>query len=63
MEPGKAYNIKKSTWHTVTLSPDGAILLVENMDTSKENSNYSPLTPEQHGTIVETARQEKFQEA
>jgi ureidoglycolate hydrolase len=63
MEPGKAYNIKQGTWHTVAMSPDGAILLVENVDTTRENSNYAPLTAGQRRSIVATARQEKLQEA
>jgi mannose-6-phosphate isomerase-like protein (cupin superfamily) len=59
MEPGKVYNVKRSVWHTVVLSRDGSVLIVENRNTSRENSNYSSLDPEQRGLIVETARREQ----
>ena len=40
MEPCKVYNVKKDVWHNIILSEDAKILLVENKDTSKENSEY-----------------------
>ena len=40
MEPCKVYNVKKGVWHNIILSEDAKILLVENKDTSKENSEY-----------------------
>jgi hypothetical protein len=58
LEPGKIYNVKQGVWHTVVLSPDGSVLIVENRDTSRANSNYSLLDPEQRNVIRETARQE-----
>jgi hypothetical protein len=58
LEPGKIYNVKQGVWHTVVLSPDGSVLIVENRDTSLENSNYSLLDQEQRNGIIETARQE-----
>jgi hypothetical protein len=58
LEPGKIYNVKQSVWHTVVLSRDGSVLIVENRDTSRENSNYSLLDHEQRNVIMETARQE-----
>jgi ureidoglycolate hydrolase len=59
MEPGKIYNVKRSTWHTVVLSREGSVLIVENQNTSRENSSYSTLDPEQRGMIFETARREQ----
>jgi mannose-6-phosphate isomerase-like protein (cupin superfamily) len=59
MESGKIYNVKCGVWHTVVLSRDGSVLIVENRNTSQENSNYSPIDPEQHNLIVEIARQEQ----
>jgi ureidoglycolate hydrolase len=59
MEFGKIYNIKRSTWHTVVLSRDGSVLIVENRNTSRENSNYSTLDPDQCEKIFETARREQ----
>jgi hypothetical protein len=48
--------VKQGAWHNAFLSPDATILLVENKDTSRENSEYSPLTPAQRALIAETAR-------
>jgi ureidoglycolate hydrolase len=58
MERGKIYNVKRSVWHTVVLSRDGSVLIVENRNTGKENSHYSFLDPEQRSLIIETARKE-----
>ncbi len=38
MEPKKLYNIKKGTWHHVKVSPDALLLVVENSNTTKENT-------------------------
>ena len=59
MQFGKIYNVKKSVWHTVVLSRDGSVLIVENRDTSRENSDYSTLNPKLRSLLVETARQEQ----
>jgi ureidoglycolate hydrolase len=58
MESGKIYNVKQSVWHTIVLSCDGSVLIVENRNTSKENSNYSSLGFEQRQFIVKTAKRE-----
>ncbi|MGB8213296.1 MAG: hypothetical protein WCE68_07030 [Anaerolineales bacterium] len=58
MEAGKIYNVKRSVWHTVVLSRDGSVLIVENRNTSRENSNYYTLDPEQRNLIVKTAQRE-----
>ena len=59
MEPGKIYNVKQSVWHSVVLSRDGSVLIVENRNTNDVNSNYFSLDPEQRGLIIETARREQ----
>jgi len=46
MERGVLYNVKPHTWHTVELTRDASVLIMENADTSKENSEYCNLTPE-----------------
>jgi hypothetical protein len=56
MEKGKLYNIKRGIWHTVVLSLDASVLLVENCDTGKSNSDYAPLTPEERNLIIDAAR-------
>jgi ureidoglycolate hydrolase len=43
MEPEWIYNVKKGVWHTVVLSRDGSVLIVENRDTRRENSTYHSL--------------------
>jgi len=52
MQPFKFYNVKKSAWHTHTLSQDAAVLIVENQDTSHANSPSTPLTAEQKSQLV-----------
>jgi len=59
MERGKIYDVKRSVWHTIVLSRDGSVLIVENRNTSRENSNYSSLDSEQRRVIIETAQQEQ----
>jgi ureidoglycolate hydrolase len=56
MEPRKLYNVKRNVWHSVVLSRDGSILIIENRNTSRENSNYYPLDQEQRRKIIEVAR-------
>ena len=46
MESGKLYNVKRNAWHSIILSRDAMILLVENRDTGRENTEYSNLSPE-----------------
>ncbi len=46
MQPGKLYNVKRGAWHGVLMSKDATILLVENRDTGKDNTEYFYLTPE-----------------
>ena len=58
MEIGKVYNIKCSSWHTVSLSRDASVVIVENQDTTRENSEYMEITGEQRRWIVEALTQE-----
>jgi ureidoglycolate hydrolase len=58
MEPHKMYNVKRGAWHTVVLSRDASILLVENRDTSTENSSYFTLGDSLRKVIVETSARE-----
>lgn len=53
MDHGKLYNVKQNAWHTVTMSRDATILLVENGDTGEGNSEYWTLTEEQKRMIQE----------
>lgn len=44
MNIGEVYNVKRNTWHTVILSQDAHIIIVENENTTPENSEYIDLT-------------------
>ncbi len=52
MEPLKVYNVKRSAWHTHTLSLDASVLIVENRDTTLENSPKCGLSAAQRETLV-----------
>jgi ureidoglycolate hydrolase len=60
MEHGKIYNIKRNVWHTILLSRDASVLIVENRDTGKHNSEYADLSPQQRHAIQERARAGNF---
>jgi hypothetical protein len=44
MDPGTVYNVKRSTWHTHTLSLDAQVLIVENCNTGDDNSPFRPIS-------------------
>jgi ureidoglycolate hydrolase len=46
MKQGVIYNVKPHTWHTIELTRDASVLIVENADTGEKNSQYSDLSPE-----------------
>ncbi len=52
MRPGKIYNVKQAVWHTHTLSADAMVLIVENRDTTYDNSPFRDLTEEQRLEIM-----------
>ncbi len=58
MEPGKMYNVKQNAWHTVVMSQEASILIVEDADTGETNSEYWKLTEEQRRMIREYASSE-----
>jgi ureidoglycolate hydrolase len=60
MESGKIYNVKKSAWHTILLSRDASILLVENRDTGEWNSEYLRISQEQRDAILKIARSQEI---
>lgn len=55
MEPGKLYNVKQSAWHTCVVSRDATVLLVENQDTTVDNSNYVELSPSLREYVVKVS--------
>jgi ureidoglycolate hydrolase len=52
MESGKLYNVRQNAWHSVIMSRDAAILIVENLDTGESNSEYYQLTEMQKREII-----------
>jgi ureidoglycolate hydrolase len=45
IQAGKLYNVKRNTWHTILLGHSALVLVVENRDTTAENTEFS-LIPE-----------------
>lgn len=56
MDQGILYNVKRNAWHTVLLSQDASVLLVENNNTGEQNSEFAYLTADHRVQIVEHAR-------
>ena len=44
MEANKIYNVKRDIWHNIIVSRDARVLIVENDNTGRENTEYLPLT-------------------
>lgn len=60
MESGKLYNVRQNTWHAVLMSRDASILLVENTDTGKSNSEYAVIPRNLREQILILAEKEGF---
>jgi hypothetical protein len=56
MQPGKIYNVRRDVWYTHTLSPDAMVLIVENRDTTYDNSPFCALTQIQRKQIIAASR-------
>lgn len=52
MHPGKVYNIKKGVWHNHTMDEQGEVVIVENSNTSDDNSPIIELTKEQIQQLI-----------
>ena len=44
MERGIVYNVKKGEWHHIVVSPDAAVLVIENSDTTPDNTEKRSAT-------------------
>ena len=53
MVPCKLYNVKRGAWHSHTLNNDAAVLIVENCDTTVQNSPKMLLNNDQRRQIVD----------
>ena len=60
MEIGKIYNVKRSVWHTILLSRDASVLIVENRDTGGQNSEYAQISAEDRASIRKIAQKENL---
>lgn len=56
MEHGKVYNIKKGVWHNHIMDEDGEVLIVENRNTSDDNSPIIALDEEQIAALYACAK-------
>lgn len=56
MNIGEVNNVKKNTWHTILVSHDVHLLIVENEDTGQENSEYCELSEDLKKIIQNKAR-------
>jgi ureidoglycolate hydrolase len=56
MNIGEINNVKKGAWHTVIVSHEAHLVIVENDDTCVENSEYFSLTKELKTKIQEFAK-------
>ena len=57
MKIGDVYNVKQNTWHTIILSKNAKVILVENEDTGNGNSNYHPLNRNLRDSLQLRARE------
>jgi len=57
MKIGDVYNVKKNTWHTIILSKDAKVILVENEDTGKANSDFNLLNRDLQESLQSSARE------
>jgi hypothetical protein len=53
MIPCKLYNVKRGVWHSHTLNNDASVLIVENCDTTIQNSPKMILDDDQRRRIVD----------
>jgi hypothetical protein len=53
MLPRKLYNVKRGVWHSNTLNNDASVLIVENCDTTIQNSPKMLLNDDQRQRILD----------
>ncbi len=61
LEHGKVYNVKRNTWHTILLSRDASVLIIENNHTGDHNSEFIHLSLEHRRSIRGIAQSEKIE--
>jgi hypothetical protein len=53
LEPRKLYNVKRGVWHSHTLNNDASVLIVENRDTTIQNSPKKLLNDDHRRRIAD----------
>jgi hypothetical protein len=52
----KPFHVKRNIWYTIALSQQASVLIVENRDTGKHNTEYADLSTEQHQLTIGKAQ-------
>jgi len=60
MDIGRIYNVRRNAWHTILMSRDASIVIVESDDTGPENSEYADISAELRQAILEIALREQL---
>ena len=55
MEVGKVYNVKRAAWHSILMTEDATLLIVENQDTGEHNTEFAPLSDDHCREVVRLA--------
>ena len=56
MELYQLYNVKQGVWHSHTFSEDARVLIVENQDTTDDNSPFTDLSESQRKEAAELTK-------
>ncbi len=57
MKNGEIYNVKRNTWHTISLSKEALVIIVENDDTDTINSEVAELSHNARAEIKSMAHE------
>lgn len=52
LRPHRLYTVRQGVWHTHTLSSEAKVLVVENRDTTYDNSPFTPLSDTQQQQLI-----------
>ena len=56
LQAGLVYNVRRGVWHNHVLSPDARVLVVENRDTTYDNSPFTDLSAAQQAELARLCR-------
>ena len=52
LQPHRLYTVRQAVWHTHTLSSDAKVLVIENRNTTYDNSPFTPLSDAQRQQLI-----------